>query len=98
MSITATEIRKKTVWYYVETYADFEDAENPSGTTIFRAHLIQATKPRDAEAEALADSGAHFGPRGPEKIGHFMTRRLTDEKAEKIRAQIEAGTWEGWRF
>lgn len=60
----------------------------------FRAMVTVAESPNQAVVNARADTlRAH--PDATE-VEEFMQRAMTPDKAERVREQIAAGTWEGW--
>ena len=86
---------KPEVWYYVETSWRPRGATEPLATQ-FMAHLVKASKPKDAEKVAVGQVFHRHG--GGIEAEVFMSRRLTDEKAVKLAEQFDSGSWEGWRF
>ncbi len=87
---------KPEVWYYVETAIIHRGSLAVEEQTTFRAHLVQERSPRLAEVAAVAE--ARRANPDAEDIHFFMSRRLTDEKAQSIADRFADKTWEGWRF
>jgi hypothetical protein len=87
--------RNRFVRYYVET-AVSHDAETIAEQTTFRCIVVPARSPKEAERLAIEDAKAAHPD--ATRVEFFMSRRLTDRKAEAITDQIVAKTWEGWRF
>lgn len=87
------ESGKPLVWYYVETSWRKRDSDDHSD---FMCHLVKADRPKDAERKAIDTTFDHHGP--DIEVDFFMSRRLTEAKAQKILDSFNAGSWEGWRF
>jgi hypothetical protein len=80
---------KTESYYYVETTYD----EEGNDLTQFRAHVTRAHTPREAEEDAIASTRRKHP--GATNVEFFLTRRITDEKAESIMRSFANGTWTG---
>ena len=82
----------KMLWRYVEVSYELPDKDQ----TQFFATVDESESPNVALLTAI-EMCVRRHPEATE-IEEFMQRVITPERAEQIKAQFEAGTWNGWDF